>query len=398
LTSSAEPRLAILQIPGQQSQPSLSPDGGRLVFSWTDQETAGLGIAGVDGRNPRWLTRNRADCCARWSPDGRWIAFGRKTGPDQRDVILVAPDRGPERVIARMEGAHLSWTTSSKQVSIVRRAHPDEPLAIFLVDVETGVQQRESGPPYGYWGDIAAEPVGPPFAWMVARYESRGNGRLWLHAPGKLQPLTHEPAWITSPVANPEGTEVYFRAEMRAGGGIWRIPADASAPATLIPMLKGWFGEPSISRSQPGFGAVFAASIAPQNFNIWQMRLRPNPGAAEPLLAATASEETPALSADGELVAYRTNISGETEIWQAAADGSRGRVLVRPGAKESRSPRYSPDGKLLAFVSHELEARVYVADVSSGRFQRLTQSEREENLAGMVAGWPLDLLSPQPVG
>src|SRR5215831_17160262 len=99
----------------------------------------------------------------------------------------------------------------------------------------------------------------------------------------------------------------------------------------------------------------------------------------------------PRLSPDGKLVAYvvaraeqKTN-KRYNEIWYAPVDGSRESRRLSDPAMSSSSPRWSPDGQSLAFLSarpsaHDTteapeiapQAQVYLLSFDGGEAQRLT--------------------------
>lgn len=87
----------------------------------------------------------------------------------------------------------------------------------------------------------------------------------------------------------------------------------------------------------------------------------------------------PQISPDGTKIAYvRTRIDEKTkeyrsEIWMAPTNGRSKPVRFTQGPKSDTSPRWSPDGSMLAFVSDRSgDRQIYVMPATGGEARRLT--------------------------
>src|SRR5881227_82135 len=88
------------------------------------------------------------------------------------------------------------------------------------------------------------------------------------------------------------------------------------------------------------------------------------------------------ISPDGKMIAYTVGWGDFkqdafiTQIWLADRGSGKSFQLTR-GDKSSTNPRWSPDGKWLAFLSNRLEDKnqIFVIDPSGGEAQQLTKSE-----------------------
>jgi dipeptidyl aminopeptidase/acylaminoacyl peptidase len=95
----------------------------------------------------------------------------------------------------------------------------------------------------------------------------------------------------------------------------------------------------------------------------------------------------PQVSADGRWVAYTVATSSlkedetETQVWMAPVDGGEPLPMTARGTSASR-PRFSPDGKYLAFLAarpdegeskEDAKSQVWLLDRRGGEAQRLTE-------------------------
>jgi dipeptidyl aminopeptidase/acylaminoacyl peptidase len=107
----------------------------------------------------------------------------------------------------------------------------------------------------------------------------------------------------------------------------------------------------------------------------------PRPMTPEDVMGVRAVSD-PQLSPDGQWVAYVVSVTDTTEnatdsdVWIVRADGSAPARRLTTSKKSDAAPRWSPDGRRIAFISgREERPQLFVLDPSGGEAERLTESK-----------------------
>ena len=369
-----------------EGHPSLSPDGRMVVY----QRSPGgdLLIKPTDGGLARPLTHPPADHFdgyAAWSPRGDAIAFLRQEGwqPKKRDLLIVAPQGGPERRLTDVGGLGLAWSPDGRSLAFIDSDSAGEPHSIFLLSVETGRRQRLTNPPLGMFGDLfcAFSPDGHSLAFT--RWPTLYAGDVWIMpaAGGEPRRVTQDALANEGLDWTPDGKSVVFSS--RRGGllGLWKVPVEGKGiePPTRVPGTSG-AKFPSFSRRSSGRSAALAYEYAARDVNIWRFTAVGNgKGTVDQVVASTWYDDHPAISPDGGRLAFASNRTGFNELWTANGDGADPvRLTFRNGGRVL-APRWSPDGKSIAYTAQVGDNRdIYVIGADGAGSRRLTSEPSDE--------------------
>jgi len=387
--------------PGTETSPTFSPDGRQVAFVWNgekqDQFDIYVKTIGVDP--PRRLTFDaQAECNLQWSPDGAWLAFvdcdANQPGvPAGMAGLYVMPSLGGrKRRIGYIYngGPRVAWIADSKSLIVpnVLGGAPDAGLVVL--SAETGVQlRRVTRPRPGDWdSDPAISPDGRTLAFV--HWAGPGLGDIYLMSVDReLAPqsepkrLTFENDYITSVLWTNDGTELLYVAGHDGARGGWRVRARPRATPRQVPVLA----RAGISLALSGRG-MLAYSSGYCDFNIWRAEIPARAKSAKPeeLIASTFSDAEPKYSPDGKSIAFQSNRSGFMEIWLGNADGSAARQMTFLNG-EAGSPAWSPDGSQIVFDCRlEGNVDVYTMAVQDTKVRRLTTDPSDDT----VPSWSSD--------
>src|SRR5262245_22882035 len=108
------------------SNPQVSPDGTRVVYEGTTtcrekkKSSTHLWLRDIDGSNPRRLTwRGERNGGAKWSPDGRQIAFVSDRTKKFSTLLVLSLDGGDAREVTRHRGplGALAWSPDGRSIA-----------------------------------------------------------------------------------------------------------------------------------------------------------------------------------------------------------------------------------------------------------------------------------------
>jgi serine/threonine protein kinase len=377
--------------PGHQHRAAFSSDGNQLVFDhggdqfcFNDQ-SCGIYTTFVDGEKSLRLTNNPNDCCPRWAPDGREIAFSRAVN-EGREIDLISPLGGIERrLYAGQINPSFDWSPDGKILAISEGYRDKNTARITLLSILNSTTKALTAPLDQYRDHAPAlSPDGSTVAFFRSSVAGMDTDLFVVPtAGGQPKRLTfdgHVGDWEESPAWTEDGREIIFSSSRKGLPTLWRIPASGGTPRP-VSGVGAHVCCPSISRK----GHQFIYQNRLRNDNIWRVRLRGDTnskGLPSILISSNVGFNwRPDFSPDGKRIAFESSRSGYAEIWACDSDGSNcGPLTSLRGI--AGTPRWSPDGRRIAFEFHPgAHSEIYVVELGGGPPHFIHTVSDADNLA-----------------
>ncbi len=402
-------RINPYRCPGIEDEPSFSPDGSQVAFTWNGEKEDNFDIyvKVIGTERPLRLTSNPAkDYSPAWSPDGRWIAFCRDHPGGRVAVILISPlGTGPEQILTEtffcpvVTNPLIAWSPDSYSLVIVGKDKPDErSAALFLLSIKTREKRKLTSPPVISDGDScpAFSPDGRSLAFC--RWTTWNHSDLYIVALSQdFRPLS-EPKrltfgnWMaTIPAWTGDGRALVFSTRTPSDANLWKISLSGPREPQRLATTGQFCFSPTIAHH----GHRLAYVQRTRKSEIWRMEVSSSRGEALPpskFIYTTRMESVPAYSPDGKKVAFMSDRLGYPEWWICDSDGSNQVQLTSLGkGGTSWGILWSPDSSRLTFSwDGEGNREIYVINVNGGLPQRLTTTSSENPWGSGNPSWSRD--------
>ncbi len=379
---------------------------GRIAFSYLGD----LWVANEDGSDARRLTDHKArDVYPRFSPDGTRIAFSSNRDGNY-DVFLVAASGGKPRQLTfhSADDVVVGWSPDGKKILFTssrnKGAFPSV-ATLFEIAVDGGMEQSIETD----WGSGASySPDGTrlaftrhPASWSRKHYRGAYATDMWLmDVPAKkftkLSDADYKGNYLW-PMFGHSG-QIYFVADrlpdekeknVKFGGpevmksvyNIWKISERGGKPVQVTHHTSGNLSFPSIS-------ADGKTIVYEENFGLWKLDVASGKSAEIHLnIASDVKEnEVELRTISGEAESFglspstkRAAISTHGEIFTIATD--RGEVQrVSETFWREQNPRWSPDGKYIAFTSDRTgREEIWIADERGKNLKKLSDVDCDKS-------------------
>jgi Tol biopolymer transport system component len=358
---------------------SWSPDGSRIRFrSSQDNHIWEISSQGTDLHQilPGWHG-NDFQCCGRWTHDGKYFLFLSKNtvksqiwALDERRRLLRRPSGEP----VQLTSGPILWgapIVARDGKTIYSRGYTNRGELVRW-DARSGIFQP-------FLSGMSVDNVTFSRDGKSIAYISYPEDILWKAAADGSNPIQLSTAGtqVAAPRWSPDGSQIVY-SSVSSDRGPWisyLISADGSKPRQMLPGASGSQATPDWSPD--GHEIVFTDKEGDsQEMRIYDMttgNVTPVPGSQGTL--------SPRWSPDGRMIA-------------AVAAGPDGlRIFDRTSAKwtsfpvkGAEYPAWSRDGHFIYFLRENQDAGVYRVQVSSGQVERLADL-KGYRLTGVVDSW-----------
>jgi len=343
--------------PGMELYPNFSPDGKTIAYASAAAGNWDIYIQRVGGHNPINLTADSPDDDIQpaFSPNGDSIAF-RSEREGGGIFVMGATGESVHRVSDF--GFNPAWSPDGKHLVVAEETVGDDPQhryttsSLWTVVVASGEKKKI------FDGD-AVQPQWSPHNDRIAYWAKRGGTRgIWTVRTDGTDPvlLTADSSSNWSPVWSGDGHAIYFSSDRAGGTDLWRMPVDESTGRSTGPpeaITKGGTAE-RMHATVSSDGQKIAYVEETVTENIFQVPFDPIAakitGDPKAVTVGTRVVGEPDLAYDGEHIVFQS-LGKKENLYLAHVDGTGERQLTGEDFSD-RVPRFSPNGKQVAFYSN----------------------------------------------
>lgn len=357
---------------GLQIDSAWSPDGQRIAFASDQLGTLDIWVQGLTDVQPTRLTSlPDREWQPAWSPDGQWLVF--RSDRDGGGLFVMPSSGGTPRRITRF-GDHPQWSPAGDLILFSNATVRTGARKLYVVEANGG-EPREVGadvlkPFLAATWTTSVEAAWHPDGTAISIWGRVGNRWTFVTmpvagGPSRVSPIPEDIerqvqagqptlgrfVWARS------GRFLYFEGQTGDTGNVWRVKVDPTTMAwngVLEPLTLGVGDETNIALSGDGTRLAFTARS--RRTRVWAFDFDPHEGkltgAAQPLTEGQAGRIEVDTLPDGSRLALRSILAGRNEVREYTTGSRQDRVLLVSNQRNSSSPRWSADGRSLAYARY----------------------------------------------
>ncbi len=384
--------------PGLVRHPSLSPDGSEMVFSYEGDLWK---VARKGGRATRLTSHPAYEVQPRWSPDGKWIAFGsNRTGLFD---VYVMPAAGGEARRLTWYDSHYdypsAWMPDSRHLLFTTFRATSADVYSVSLDADTPIRlgyepwesEYSAAPsPDGKW--VAFCRRGNAGAYFRWGYHGADNADIYLADYGvpwkNIRRLTRYDGHDLWPQWSDNGRTLYFVSDRDGAPNVYRQNLAADGTPDGEPEALTDFKDGGIHALDVALNGKWIAFV--KDFQLWTMK---SSGGKPERVDVQILTDTPrdkvehetlrggvseyALSPDGKKLALAVN----GDIFIKSADEKTFTRQVTSTPWRECQPCWAPDSRRLVYASMRYGNRdLFIYDAASEK-ERLLWEKTPQNEA-----------------
>jgi tricorn protease len=374
----------------RNAAPRFSPDGRWVAFSSDRFGNYDVFLVPVEGGEPKQLTfHTTGDLVRGWTPDGRiMFASSRSVHPFLSPLYTVSPEGGLPLPMAMDQAANAAVSPDGRYVVYNRTgvstsrkgARGNATADLYIMDQETGRITQLTDTDFGRFREHAHDglPMWGADGMIYFVSERDGIFNLWKMAPdgGQVTQVTrYADGGVKYPSMSADGRTIVYTQHHELF--VLDVPDGQPQP---VPVRLAF--DPSnnrvewvqVSNQADGFsvdpeGKTVAVDSRGE---IFLVPVDPRVGEKTQVTSSPWRDRFQQFSPDGKLLAYVSDEGAREELWVAElATGERRRISDHDSFKTSGFV-WSPDSRRIAFVAANTILEV---DVTSGRSTEVGYNE-----------------------
>jgi eukaryotic-like serine/threonine-protein kinase len=358
--------------------PRWSPDGQWIAFLSLREGVGYYVVAAVGGAARKIASvpsAMRDPGAPAWSPDSKDLAYplGQRTGP-WIEILTLASGATRKLVVPQFPRNNviwdLSWSPDGRWLAYGRGlSEASSTFEIWVTRVSDGVSaQLTDGKTWDVTPSWSADSSGIYFVRNRA-----GTSDLWYQAiagdgrpAGPAEQVTTG-IGMAGAAVSPDGRRLAY-SKGSATSKVFRIPLLVDKPATWSDVEQVMAEEAQIDHVDISRDGRLVVSANPAgNFDLFLLQAGGRAG--QPTAADPTQDNGPRWKPDGSEIAFYSQRTGKREIWVTPTGGGPARQVTH-GDADNYYPAWSPDGRDIAFAKYA--AGIFVMPEAGGHERAVT--------------------------